>query len=325
MKRWLLTLFIGAIHECCPADAFIIAPTPPPGPGPGPAYTATFFPFFLQQIQLNSMRYQQVYNASVFTNVAPECIYITTLTFIQSFNQQGTTKLTITNMQINLSTTQSGADNLSTNFADNVGSDDTIVFGPGRHDFDDTMGGGRFLILLDQPFRYNPSSGNLLLDVRIFNGAGPVVTNPLASPALQAFNSLTDESSRVWATNVTDSVASGVDTMGLDTVIQFSAVPSLQIQVESVFGTNRQVVRWPAQPSVFVPQTSPQVGSNAVWQTITNGILGSPDGPDRAIYLPVPPLGTSGFYRRLWESGKPAQPVAISVLPEARRESPQIK
>src|SRR5437016_150852 len=138
IKKSLVVLFLTAFVPWCRADVFIIAPTPPGGQVGGPGWVETFFPFFLQQITVSpfsSMRYQQVYNSSVFSNVAPRCIYVTTLTFFQGFSQQGSTLLTVTNMQINLSTTQRGADNLSTNFAENVGADETIVFGPARHDF----------------------------------------------------------------------------------------------------------------------------------------------------------------------------------------------
>jgi hypothetical protein len=83
---------------------------------------------------------------------------------------------TLPNVQINLSTTAKGPDTLSTTFASNVGLDDTTVFsgalvlssgytGPagGPKDFD-------IVITLAIPFRYDPASGNLLLDVRNFSG-----------------------------------------------------------------------------------------------------------------------------------------------------------
>src|SRR2546430_17153111 len=119
MNGSLLTLLMIAATQTCLGDALVIAPAPPPGPVGGPGYTETFFPFFLQQIQLKSLRYQQIYSASLFSNVPPECIYITTLTFSQGYTQQGLTLLTITNMQINLATTQRGVDEMSTNFAEN--------------------------------------------------------------------------------------------------------------------------------------------------------------------------------------------------------------
>ena len=322
MKRWLFILFSVTVSLWCRADSVAVAAPTPSGPVGNPYDTATLFPFLIKQISLSSMRYQQVYNAPAFTNLDPRFIYITVFGFRLDPSGKGSFPWTITNMQINLSTTQRAADNLSTNFAENVGTDDTIVFGPGRHDFPLSPAGEGFQIQLDRPFRYNPALGNLLLDVRIFNGAGPFDMN---TPQLDAQSSPTDECSRVWATNVTAAVASAADTTALAGGVQLSGVPSLQIQVESVYGTNRPVVRWPAQPSVFVPQISPQFGSNAVWQTITNGILGSPDGPDRAIYLDTPPPGTAGFYRLVWEQGQPAQPATVKLMLGKAREALQTR
>src|SRR6266568_249613 len=295
IKKWLVVLFLSAIDLQCRGDAFIIAPTPT-----GPE-AETFVPFFLQQVRLTSMRYQQVYNASVFSSVPPECIYVTTLTFFQGFSQKGSTLLTITSMEINLSTTQRAADNLSTNFAENVGADETIVFGPARHDFNDVIS-DRFPILLDRPFRYNPATGNLLLDVRVFNGAGPVAMN---LPRLEAFNSSTDESSRVWATNVTAVVADGADTTGLDTVMQFSAIPGLQIYQTTEQGTNIIVVRWPAQPSAFALQNSDSLSADALWQPIANYDRAS---STNTLVAPLKALGKTGFYRLFWETGQRIQP-----------------
>lgn len=252
------------------------------------------------------MRYQQVYSAVVFSKVPPECIYISTMKFYQGFTQSGSALLTITNMQINLSTTQRGPDDLSTNFAENVGPDDTVVFGPARQDFH-TGDGDDFLIQFDRPFRYSPAAGNLLLDVRIFNGAGPRAMN---LPRLTAFDPSTDGSARVWSTNVTDAVAVSGDTIALETVVQFSGIPGLAIKKTSLGGTNFVLVIWPAQPHGFGLQQSDKLGAAAVWQGLTNydhaiatNILGVPENS----------LGKMDFYRLLWESGEPLQPGALPL------------
>lgn len=308
--RLSILCMIGAAQWAV-GDKFVIAPA-----STG-LTTETFFPFFLQQIQMSSMRYQQVYNASVFSNVPPECIYVSTLTFFEGFTQQGLTSLTITNMQINLSTTQRAADGLSTNFAENIGPDDTVVFGPGPHVFDGVVSGSRFPIQLNPPFRYNPATGNLLLDVRIFNGAGPVAIN---LPRLEAFNSLTDESSRVWATNVTDGIASGADTAGLDTVVQFSPVPSLVIYTTGTNNTptNYIVVDWPSEPTVFRLQQSAKLGTGVIWQTVSNITI-------PRYYFPLESAGSAGFYRLIWQTGEPIQPAALSVMPLKSQDGPQSK
>ncbi|MDE2333173.1 MAG: PEP-CTERM sorting domain-containing protein [Rhodospirillales bacterium] len=103
--------------------------------------------------------YQQVYQASSFS--AP--IDITALEF---FNTQENTYASATptgTFTISLSTTQANSGNISSNFASNIGPDQTTVFSGSisqAWSFGDTL-----TINLATPFNYNPNSGNLLLDV----------------------------------------------------------------------------------------------------------------------------------------------------------------
>jgi hypothetical protein len=320
INSWFAVLFLTGVDLQCGADAFIVAPTP--GAVGGPTDTASFLPFLIKQITVSpfsSMRYQQVYDASVFTNVDPNLIYITTLTFFLDDFGKGAFPWTVTNMQINLSTTPRLADNLSTNFAENVGADDMIVFGPSRHDFPLSSLHERLPILLDRPFRYNPALGDLLLDVRVFNGSGLIDMN---NPELNAYNSPMDESSRVWATNVADAVASGSDTTGLDTVIQFSAIPSLVIYTTGTNNTptNYVVIDWPSQPSVFRLQHSEKLGTDAIWQTVTNATA-------PRYFFPVESAGAAAFYRLVWEEGQPVevQPGTVPKMRGTTQELPLIK
>ena len=325
VKGWLPIMLAVSSVGTCAADVIAVGPTPPVASIPSPPWTRTVVPFFIVQAGGTSMRYQQIYRASLFTNVAVESIYITSF----RFNLNSDTNLPIPNvsdwtnvLQLNFSTTQRAVDDLNTNFTENVGPDDTVVLGPAQQDFPRGIIGTQ--IFFDRPFRYNPAQGNLLFDVRVLNATGTV--SPFQGcVCLLGVDTPTDEVSRVWATNVTAATATGSDTIGLFSAFQFSPVPSLQIEFRSVFGTNRPVLTWPAQPSVFVPQTSAQFGNNAEWRTITNGILGTPAGPVRAIYLPTPSAGTSGFYRLLWESGQPVQPSTVPDIPAKPREPSQTK
>lgn len=311
-------LFAFIITGRCFGDALIIAPTP--GAVGGPTDTATPIPFLTRMITVapfHSMRYQQVYNASLFTNVDSSLIYISTFTFYLDDFGSGSFAWTITNMQVNLSTTQRAADQLSTNFIENVGADDTVVFGPARHDFPDGPPHNRLPILFDRPFRYDPSSGNLLLDIRIYNGDGPLDMNV---PQLNAYNSPSDESSRIWATNVEATAADRVDTTGLDTVIQFSGVPRLQVHQTIEQGTNFVVVKWPAQPSAFLLESTGALGAGTRWHTITN----YDRAPSTNTYgAPLSSLGDAGYYRLTWESGQPLEPAAFPLSPAKPQEQLQ--
>ena len=84
---------------------------------------------------------------------------------------------TLSSIKIGLSTTAKAPSTLSKTFAANIGADEKVVFNgelalssnfsgtsQGPKDFD-------IVITLQQPFTYNPSAGNLLLDIRNYSGA----------------------------------------------------------------------------------------------------------------------------------------------------------
>lgn len=311
-----LVILACAINCWLRGDCFVVAPVAV-GPQPDQYDTATEFPLLIKELSLQSMRFQQVFSASSFTNIDPTCIFVTAMTFFME-PRNPSMGWTLSSLQINLSTTPRAVDHLSTNFADNVGPDDTTVFGPASRTFPLTLAGDRIPILFDRPFRYRPAAGNLLIDVRVVSGSGSVEFPP---PALDARNSPTDEVSIAWATNVADTVASGLDTLGVETVLQLSAVPSLLIN-KTASQADYIVVRWPAQPSVFVLQTSPVLGPGANWQPA--------GGYDHAsetntLGLSNSGLGSSGFFRLVWESGQPLGSGTLSTFSDDGHKTTQTK
>jgi hypothetical protein len=164
------------------------------------------------------MRYQQVYSSTLFSNLNSN-IYLKFIEFspkVLPFQEPAA--WSVPSMQVNLSTTAKSADSLSPVFSENVGPDDQVVFGPGPHTFSPTYPDGYGTVFLDRSFRYNPSLGNLLLDVRILEGS-PFIPQQVS---LDAFDSPTDEVSRVWSTNVQASLADGADSGGLTTLFWFN-------------------------------------------------------------------------------------------------------
>src|ERR1051326_9125814 len=133
-------------------------------------------PLFIEQTGISSMRYQQIYDAAQFSAVDPGYKYISAIYF-RADSSVRTVGTWITNIQINLSTTSRSVTNLSPVFAENIGPDDTVVFGPQVLSI---QGGGCCSpqafdvgVALTKPFFYDPAAGNLVLDVRNFSG-GPV-------------------------------------------------------------------------------------------------------------------------------------------------------
>jgi hypothetical protein len=119
----------------------------------------------------NTERYQQVYSASDFSALPTPGGIISRLGFV---GQPGTDTLPngiyIREIEIRLSTTQRAVDSLSPVFADNVGLNETIVFPRGRMDLRPDPQGGPWIVPFTLPFLYTPSDGNLMMDVRVYQG-----------------------------------------------------------------------------------------------------------------------------------------------------------
>ena len=182
--------------------------------------TGNFLPFSPSTLTgVSSTRYQQVYGAGDFVSALGP-ITIRQIAFRLSENGGNPFAGTIPDIQIDLSTTFKAVDGLSATFSDNVGADDTVVYtrGPLKLSSPGKDLGGYYafdiVITLTMPFTYDPSKGNLLMDIRNFSGSH--------TSFFDAQNVTTDSVSRVSATDVT--MTSGTaDSLGLAT--QFSAVP----------------------------------------------------------------------------------------------------
>src|SRR5262249_8772403 len=123
-------------------------------------------PFLLTQGNGPSTRYQQVYGASRFLSFSPLPVSITELSVapIPGFPLP----VTLTSLDIRLSTTPRAPDGLSPFFVENVGADDAVVYSGSLHFYISTAETYGVHVPLQHPFLYNPQGGNLLLDVRNF-------------------------------------------------------------------------------------------------------------------------------------------------------------
>ena len=120
------------------------------------------------------LRLQEVYAASQFPTGT---LLISQLRLRPSVDfGTGAFSISISNIQINLSTTPRQPNNLSLVFAENIGADDTVVHS-GRLDVATQFSGPEqgpktfdIIVPLQRPFAYNPAAGNLLVDIRNFSG-----------------------------------------------------------------------------------------------------------------------------------------------------------
>jgi len=111
--------------------------------------------------------YQQVYTHSQF----PGTITITNLEFFNTQSNDGATAMNSGNWAISLSTTSADWNTLSGDFSLNIGTDNTQVFNGNLSQ--PWAFGNTLVISLSTPFTYDPSKGNLLMDVIATDTSSP--------------------------------------------------------------------------------------------------------------------------------------------------------
>ena len=257
---------------------------------------------FGSSIPGSSVRYQQVYDASRFAALRPEGEFITAIYFRVDSVGGYPFGVILPDVAFSLSTTSKGPDNLSTNFAENVGSDAAVIF-RGRFE----SGGGYCPFCSPQPFEmrilaspwffYRPSAGNLLLDVQVFT-----YSNSLPAAPLDASYVMGDSISTVGTTNVLSSTGRS-STQGI--VTQFAAW-SPHLQVLRTDGT--LMLYWWQGIEGFVLQTATNVGPTAGWTAVTDPIIR--DGSTRRVFLPIQTNLVGSYYRLMWNP-----PPGKSLLP----------
>ncbi len=255
------------------------------------------------------IHYQQVYGASQFTNVAPGGSFLIAIAFRQDCsNRYGGRN---TNIQVRVSTSLRGPDQLSPIFSQNIGSDELLVLSTSSFTYGedcdlcsmhcptprDTIDALNF----STPFFYDPSRGNLLIDIQHagFNTThGPEVLGPIFADTQ---NVAGDGVSRVAALSSTSSTAEFLDTEGAVTLFEFFPAPRLSVELQ---GASLEIV-WPTHPSVFQLQWATKLGSSAAWQNYPGSIHDTFLERDVQIPLNSASLKTPKFFRLFWNSPQP--------------------
>jgi prepilin-type processing-associated H-X9-DG protein len=177
-------------------------------------------------LSATGQRFQQVFEASQFSAIANGGGYVTSIGYrldgaCGQFEGQ-----ILPSFQVNLSTTAKGPDALSPMFSQNIGPDDTMVRGPnqlimvGLCTSSTPQPFNSLFITFGTRFYYNPSAGNLLLDMRNFGAAGNA--NVLY---LDGHNVVGDSTSSILAFNVNSTTAQVVNSFGFVTEFTFQPVP----------------------------------------------------------------------------------------------------
>jgi hypothetical protein len=166
-------------------------------------------------------RYQQVYSSSSFSSFG-SVLFIDQIAFRVNGNQGNVSNFSIPNIQLNLSTTSQAVDGLSSTFASNVGTNDIIVFNGaiGPLNLTGNMSPNPFDLVfnLSTPFSYDPSAGNLLLDVRRASGGSFAIFDVVTTTG-DAVSRVAGPSGNV------NSLSGATSTSGLVTQFNVAAVP----------------------------------------------------------------------------------------------------
>ena len=189
------------------------------------------------------IRYQQVYDHSQFAAFAAGGEYITQIAF--RVHSPGIAfSASIGSLQVNLSTTPKVPEALSATFSDNIGTDDTVVFPAAQVDFSTSVAGPAdgpqafdLVITFATPFHYDPSKGNLLLDIRNSSGA---THDPANDQEIDATSTGGDGVSRVYNLGDVAAVTAGQTGGGF--------------QMDT-FGAVTRFVSTPTSPAVTPPHT----------------------------------------------------------------------
>lgn len=137
----------------------------------------------LRPFRTDSSRFQQVYSASDFLSTpAAGGVWLDRLYFrVDSTNGMPFSGIA-SNLDVRFSTTLVGPNSLNPVFANNVGANETVAFGPANKFLS-----GMFIpnnniaqnwsvrIDFTTPFLYLPTNGNLLLDIRMSGGVGAIL------------------------------------------------------------------------------------------------------------------------------------------------------
>ncbi len=133
-------------------------------------------PFLIGRDMVSSFRQQEVHSATDFSAISTLPLLITEISFAPRREGQPAIDVTAPNMDVRFSITTRNPDSLSPMFAENTGTAETVVLSGAVHVFDNGTERFGIHIQLQQPFLYDPSLGNLLLDFRNFATIAPPST-----------------------------------------------------------------------------------------------------------------------------------------------------
>ncbi len=226
MKTWVLSIIFtvvsgsGVFSQESSLSQFLVVPNRLANVQGNIGISGPFLPYkSVITGEYDPSRFQQVYSANEFISLIPSGGWISGISF-RGYGPPGI-GVNLPDIQINFSTTGRTPDGLSVVYADNVGTDDAVVFGRGPLNSFTIVPGTVFTgnIVFASPFFYDPIAGNLLMDVRTYAGISLPVLPPI--PTMDAQSTIGDSVSAMGGALSNSSGSSS--TIGL--VSQFLITP----------------------------------------------------------------------------------------------------
>ncbi len=155
-------------------------------------------PFLMTSDSAPSYRLQEVHGAADFARADNLTLLITGMSYAARLGS-APIDVTVSSVEIHLSTTTRNPDSLSFTFAENIGANETTVFSGSLRLYDTAPGDYGIQIEFQTPFLYDYRAGNLLLDVRNFATIPPP---PSGQYNLYAHSEAADSVSGVGNINV---------------------------------------------------------------------------------------------------------------------------
>jgi hypothetical protein len=259
---------------------------------------------------IGPVRYQQVYDASQFSQLPLGGAFLGRIFFRADCASQRS--WLVTNLQVSLSITAKKPRELSEVFAENTGMDETVVLAsthwspPASGTCPGSFFNGNELNL-DVPFWYDPSRGNLLVDIRNHGIDYDAHPGPLWESLLDAQDTPDDAVSRVAAFSLTSPTAEVIDSVGLVTAFEFFPPPVLTVEYLS----SHIVLTWRTQPQTFRLQWADSVGTDGAWSDYPGPI--TENALFRQLTLMTGLLHDPKFFRLFWDTPQPL--AALPLLP----------
>lgn len=274
----------------------------------------------------SGFRYQQIYDASLFTNTVPKGGGFLWRIFFRP-GCGGKQAASLTNRTIRMSTTSRLVRELSDRFDDNPGNDAMVVRSTERSGFNGSHASCRinppeeggfltpYVAALTTPFFYDPSKGNLLMEISCSGSSPTAGLDPAVFQILGETTPADEGTIASIAGAGADAVVAEVrQPFGL--VTRFVVAPFPRIHVTAAAAS--VFLSWNSNPGPAQLQERDSLDADSIWRPFSGPQAVQQGELTTHLELPRSALITRKYYRLFWNSPQVGLPdTPIEVNPDA--------